>query len=208
MPPGGQAIYVRDMNDRGDIVGSVRFDDPVAVVWPAGHPDKPRVLESPDHLNSSPAGIADDGTVVGEVFAGTSRAPYLWHADGTGEYLPLPAEWATPAQAPWGSGEGGAVVLLAGDWAVGPSVRWNIRTGRADLIKGLYVQGVPDMYGRLFGTTPPPELRPVVWINGTIEPIPQPAGERVDTTLIRLDGRHLSGQNPAGHWIEWTCGTG
>jgi hypothetical protein len=211
MPPDGFGIAVSDMNDAGDIVGVVQFNGPVshrAVVWPAGHPDQPRILAGPNTMRSRASGIAADGTVVGDVFADQTIAPYLWHPDGTGEYLPLPAEWTTSAQAPWGSGQGGAVGSLTGDWAVGPSVRWNIRTGRADLIEGLAGQGMADMYGRVFGVTPGKNGRSMVWINGTLEPVPQPAGGQAVSININIDGQHLSGQDSAGRWIEWTCGAG
>jgi len=181
-------VTVRDMNDRGDVVGVVGA---TVVVWPAGHPGRPRVLTAPDAGGSAAVGIAADGTVVGNVSGGT---PFLWHPDGTGEPLPTPAGVA-----------GGAVGALVGDWATGPGVRWNIRTGRADVVTGVAGTGTPDLYGRVYGQSTGPGAPPVAWVNGRIEAIPEPSGEHAFVLFVRSDGRALSGSRSNGV-LEWTCG--
>jgi hypothetical protein len=203
LPQGMTDIALTGINDAGDLVGTVVSADDTrfaAVVWPAGHPDRPRVLEVPDGQSSRAYSIAWDGTAVGEVFDANGMAPYLWHADGTGEHLPLPQEWATPQDAPWGRGNSGtAVVNLAGDWVGGWGVRWNIRTGQADVIKGLQGPGTADVYGRIYGESEDSGNQSVVWINGSVQPAPT-------VQSMRWDGRRGSVPSSSGGWDLWTCG--
>ncbi|OZV82514.1 hypothetical protein CA850_09625 [Micromonospora echinospora] len=63
--------------------------------------------------------IGDDGTVVGTVsdgFAPDHARGYLWRADGTGEFLPLPQMRDGPATAFW-------PVSVRGSWVVGTARR-------------------------------------------------------------------------------------
>jgi hypothetical protein len=199
LPSGATKVELIDINDAGDVLGTVTPADATrreAVVWTHGRPDRPRVLDTPAGLSSRAYGIAWDGTVVGEVFDGASLTSFLWHPDGTGEPLPRPAEIS----------QDGGVTGLVGDWAVGPDVRWNIRTGQADVIKGLDGAGIPDLYGRIFGNTDTDEHRQVVWINGTFQPMTETFnGERVQLRSVRQDGRQLSGQTTSGGWVRWDC---
>jgi hypothetical protein len=199
LPTGARRIELIDINDAGDVLGTVTPADAArreAVVWTHGRPDRPRVLDTPAGLSSRAYGIAWDGTVVGEVFDGASLTSYVWHPDGAGEPLPRPAELSVD----------GGVTGLAGDWAVGPDVRWNIRTGQTDVIKGLDGAGIPDVYGRIYGNTAADEHRQVVWINGTFQPMTETFnGERVQLRAVRHDGRQLLGRTTAGAWVRWDC---
>lgn len=198
-PRGATKIELIDINDAGDVLGTVTPPDASrreAVVWTHGRPDRPRVLDTPAGLSSRGYGIAWDGTVVGEVFDGASLTSYLWRPDGAGQPLPRPA----------GVEQDGGVTGLAGDWAVGPDVRWNIRTGEVDVIKGLLGAGIPDVYGRIYGTTDTAEQRQVAWVNGTLQPMPESFnGERAQLRAVRADGRQLSGQLASGGWVRWDC---
>jgi hypothetical protein len=199
LPTGATHISLVDMNEAGDLLGAVDLGHPhgyQAVVWPAGRPDRPRLLEAPEGQLAQPTGIAWDGTIVGQVRGGDTVTPYLWHPDGTGEPLPVPAELGRRVE----------VDRLMGDWAIGhPGVRWNIRTRHADVITGLELGGVVDMYGRIYGTSEA-DGRQVVWVNGTLQPIPETfQGARADVQLVRSDGRRLSGRSTSGGWVRWDC---
>jgi hypothetical protein len=192
LPGGATHLSLIDINETGDILGSVdtgKAGGYEGVVWPAGHPDRPRLLKAPAGKLARGAGIAWDGSVVGVVIDQGRSTPYLWHPDGTGEPLPVPAELGQDVE----------VSNLTGDWAVGPKVRWNIRTRHADVINGMDNWSVVDVYGRVFGTTDTAERQAVVWINGTVEPLP------ADFKFVRNDGRQLLGQASTGEWIRWTC---
>lgn len=196
LPEGATAVSLTDMNDAGDLLGIVSTAGTLgfeAVVWPGGRPGRPRVLDIPDGRSSRAYGLAWDGTVVGEVFQGDDVTPFLWHPDGTGAPLPMPA--APPEEV--------AVTGLTGDWAVGPGVRWNIRTGRADAVEGIDGSGVVDMYGRIYSLSEPQ----VVWINGTLQPLPQSFdGHKVQFQAVRDDGRQMYGMSAFDStWVRWDC---
>lgn len=195
LPDGATGIALDGMNEAGDLVGTVIPRDAsqrAAVVWPGGHPDRPRALDTPAGQSSRAYGIAWDGSVVGEVFEGDTVTPFLWHPDGIG--VPL-------------SGGGAGVTGLTGDWAVGPHVRWNIRTGQTDVIKGLDGSGAVDVYGRVFGNSDTADHHQVVWINGAVQPVPQRFdGWNVQFQAVRGDGRQMYGLSTSGKgWVRWDC---
>ncbi|MEV0134946.1 hypothetical protein AB0H83_41655 [Dactylosporangium sp. NPDC050688] len=201
LPDGATDVSLTDINDAGDLLGTVATKQPSrfkVVVWPGGRPGRPRVLDTPDGASSRASGIAWDGTVVGDVIRGDVITPFLWHPDGTGEPLPLPAGH---------HGEKVAVGDLTGDWAVGTGVRWNIRTGRADAVKGIDGAGVVDMYGRIFGLSDTADQHGVVWINGILVPVAQSFdGHKVYFKGVRDDGRQMYGFSAFDStWVRWTC---
>ncbi|MDG6100979.1 hypothetical protein Daura_01400 [Dactylosporangium aurantiacum] len=196
LPEGATSVALTDMNEAGDLLGIVSTQATLgfeAVVWPGGRPGQPRVPAIPQGRSSRAYGLAWDGTVVGEVFLGDVVTPYLWHPDGSGEPLPMPA----------GHEGDVAVTGLTGDWAVGPGVRWNIRTGRADAVEGIDGSGFVDMYGRIYGLSDPQ----VVWINGTVRPLPQSfGGHKVQFQNIRDDGQQMYGLSGYDStWVRWDC---
>lgn len=98
-PAGYGSASVAGINERGDVAGYAL--DPsgagVAVVWPTSPPGEPRVLAAPEPARVD--GIGDDGTVIGRLFGGqpitaNSGRGYVWHPDGSGRELALPAGWS------------------------------------------------------------------------------------------------------------------
>ena len=97
LPKGATAVSLIDINEAGDVLGTVDPADAARGLrrscGPAAGPDRPRVLDTPAGL--SVAGVRDR---LGRhrrrrgVRAVTAVTPYLWHPDGAGEPLPVPAE--------------------------------------------------------------------------------------------------------------------
>ncbi len=80
------------------------------------------------------------------------------------------------------------------------------QTGQVDVIEGLLGAGIPDVYGRIYGTTDTDGQRQVAWVNGTLQRMPDSVnGERVQLRAVRADGRQLSGQLTSGTWMRWDC---
>ncbi len=69
--------YATSINRNGSIAGFAGGSQTRAVVWDTAD-DQPRILESVDDVNSAAAGIAADGTVVGEI----DQVATLWDARG------------------------------------------------------------------------------------------------------------------------------
>jgi uncharacterized membrane protein len=114
-PRGYLTASVTGINERGDMTGtSANQDDSwIAVVWPAGAPDKPRRLDAP--MNAVPEDISDDGTVVGSLYEPGHMPPganggkaYAWSPDGRGRELDVPTGWA-----------GARAMRVSGDWIYG-----------------------------------------------------------------------------------------
>jgi hypothetical protein len=192
LPEGGTGVMLTGMTDGGDLVGIVNVAgdrESAAVVWRAGQPDRPRVLDTPGGRPARAYGIAWDGTVVGEVVAADGAlTPYLWRPAGGGAALP----------------GGTGLVGLVGDWAYGPGMRWNIRTGKGDVIDGVHGQVRIDDSGRVFGAGK--DNRPAVWINGAVRKLPATwNGAQVQIEHVRADGRLISGRSAAGVWVRWDC---
>jgi len=130
------------------------------VVWPAGAPDRPRVLAVPGPGLLTVAGIDDDGTVVGTLTIGVVAAKpgagpaptpnshaYAWAPDGTARRIPSPA------------GESLAVAVRAG-WVLGYQrnpqgtmqlTRWDLRTGAAHSAGGLAYGAGINAHGWVVG---------------------------------------------------------
>ncbi|MEV6924527.1 hypothetical protein AB0M46_08455 [Dactylosporangium sp. NPDC051485] len=98
-----------------------------------------------------------------------------------------------------------------GDWIVGGSSRWNVRTGSLDQVTGLLVRKI-DKFGRVFGEAPdlaPPY--PAVWVNGTVTWLPtDPRRPLGMMGRISLDGTRittvLQADNPPDpRPVVWTC---
>jgi hypothetical protein len=86
---GGQA-YPRGMNDAGVIVGFVTTDVQHAVRWTPGVDGYSVELLPEDGTGSIAWGIAQDGTIVGNVNPGGGRQAAIWHVGGGFTYLPVP----------------------------------------------------------------------------------------------------------------------
>ncbi|MEV0567305.1 hypothetical protein [Dactylosporangium sp. NPDC050588] len=202
LPKSATHLALTDINEAGDLLGAVDLGNPMgyeAAVWPGGRPDRPRMLKAPAGHVARATGIAWDGLIVGELVKGDVVTPYLWHPDGTGEPLPVPPEIGGKVE----------VTGLTGDWAVGSGVRWNIRTRHADVINGLSRRwAVVDMYGRVYGETDTPEHRQAVWVNGTLQPVPDRfEGQTAQPEAVRDDGRQLFGWSiPDNRPVRWDCG--
>jgi len=110
------------------------------VVW-RNAKDAPVVLPVPKGTEKSTAGdIDEDGTVVGSL---DLKVPFVWFPDGTYRALPLPKIHGKPAVAArvfsirngWATGMADATLdarqgINPGD---GVAVRWNVRTGEAQV---------------------------------------------------------------------------
>jgi uncharacterized membrane protein len=219
LPPDVSAVSMAGINERGDIIGTAFYwadgrSDTRAVLWRAGHEQTPVLLETTAGWSSDAVDIADDGTVVGYLSHRTDNGPNdvtptAWAPDGAARRLPMPAAWQT-RRIPHG---GPFVYAIAGDWVVGDKVRWNLRTGAADVVDGLTIAKV-DEHGRVFGYLPDgtPTGRPAVWVNGDVQLLPSDPG-RPDATLssVSLDGRHITGTSRDATLAKvsataWTCG--
>lgn len=146
LPDGYSQAAPVDINERGDILGSVtkrgaHFAD--YVVWSSG-PDGAlivRLLAKPA-LDAGARSIADDGTVLGvfvdddQVEQGSLRGqPYVWEPDGSGHELAPPdgvrfTSWMSVAGV-WGLTE-------ADD---GKLARWNVRTDEVSIVDGFNANG-------------------------------------------------------------------
>jgi len=114
-PSGFQYVSTVAVNERGDVAGTAAGpgDTLAAIVWPAGTPDTPVVLSAPSAAVAED--IADDGTVVGNLYESGSSAgglnageAYVWSAGGAGRQLDTPAGWAAAK-----------ALRVEGDWIYG-----------------------------------------------------------------------------------------
>jgi uncharacterized membrane protein len=214
VPAGVDSAVARAINTRGDIVGTAVLANRTthAMRWPAGDTAAGIVLPGGTQ-SSAAAGIGDDGTVVGHI--DDLAQPYLWHPDGRGEPLPV------PAGKPGGSANG-----ISGDWAYGtvdflahstvsantglrratslsPSARWNLRTMQVDELPQLAAYGVAAN-GTIVGAMTTEKgwqlLGPARWHNNMLEPLPtlSPDRDRVGQMHITADARTIVGGSGGG----------
>lgn len=208
----------KGVNDHGDIVGVDGLGNPV--VWRLGQ-TKPEVLPLPEGaVTGQAASIGEDGTIVGsyeDPATGGTRA-YVWHPDGTGEALPLPAD-VDPADlyANYASD-------ISGDWAAGyiatpeleAGVRWNLDDGTVEILDMVYAPAVSDDGTSVGEATPHAAYQEAggktVALPGVTDPADNWFGDTA--TEISADGELLAGQVYAGQdeadWhilkaVTWTC---
>ena len=212
--PAGAMISASDLNDRGDVLivvfrNGAAGPEKRAAVWPANRPAELKQLSTPEGWSSYATGISNDGTVAGflerninpeTVPVNPETVPVLWAPDGTRRQLPLPDGVSNPI-----------MTDLNGDWVLARNVRWNLKTGSAEVITGLWGEKI-DKFGRVYGEQPniaPPH--PAVWINGTITMLPvdpqRPLGMMGD---VSEDGTRitsvLQANNPPNpRPVVWTC---
>lgn len=114
-PTGFRYVSAAAVNERGDVAGTAAGsgDKWAAVVWPAATPETAVALRAPSAAVAED--IADDGTVVGNLYQSGSSAgavntgeAYTWSADGTGRKLRAPTGWAA-----------GKALGAHGDWIYG-----------------------------------------------------------------------------------------
>ncbi|WP_335986945.1 hypothetical protein [Glycomyces sp. MUSA5-2] len=208
-----------DINDDGDIVGMNGQDVIVPVVWREGKV-KPEALPLPEGASSGSANAIDDeGNIAGGVnYDDGTHAPYVWHADGTGEELALP-DWVDPA----------AVMAfstndIAGDWVVGylltseeeNAVRWNLEDGTVEVLKLNYAPAING--DGLTGGARDPEAAVVdadsdlTFLPGLVDPAQNWFGDMVSEVSEdgdRLAGQVFAGEDEAGNHILkavlWEC---
>jgi hypothetical protein len=115
-----------------DLVDANRFGA-VAGKWPGGNRAAVRELSLPGEGTTDlfAAGIDEDGTVLGTRGNPTDAVPYVWPAHGAAYQLTAPAGTTRPVG---NAIRNGWVVGTAyrDDQAVG--VRWNLRTGRSEIV--------------------------------------------------------------------------
>ncbi|SDD75426.1 hypothetical protein [Glycomyces harbinensis] len=220
---GGSAHAI---NAKGDIVGSRESGGTfIPVLWPAdgtGPVDLP--LPEGNELGSA-TDIGNDGTIVGHVKvegdnSGKSK-PYVWHVDGTGDYLAMP-EGVDLADA---SAE---VTDIKGDWASGwlsapgvgyGGVRWNLAEGTAemtDLGDWVAVSGKGTVASHLRDSpiAAYQSGETIVELPGLIDPADNTSRDNV--VAISADGSLLAGdvfigeydadEQPLTNAVTWTCG--
>jgi hypothetical protein len=201
-----------DINDHGAVAVDLRTperDGSVfkAAVWPADRPAALVLLDTPAGWSSRATAIHNDGVVVGYLervtdgsTAASDATPVYWDKDGIRHDLPAPAGVAATA-----------VRDRAGDWVLARSVRWNLRTGGIDVLKGILGERI-DEDGRVFGEVPdlaPP--RPGTWVNGVVTLLPvDPAAPLGMIGQVSGDGRRIIGttSNDVGdvsRRLDWTC---
>jgi hypothetical protein len=187
-PNGAKDVYVKDINDRGDIVGEAEYptSDPLdvgpvkALRWRLADISKVEVLASAAEKWASPLDMAEDGTIAGSLDDGGS--PHLWRPDGS-VATPPGLNGATK----------GKVFKLTGDWAFGWSgtttpksgeviwVRWNIARGNVEELVDFWGSGVGSD-GTVVGQSNVPGANGgAFWRDGKISLLPpldgQPASE-------------------------------
>jgi uncharacterized membrane protein len=230
-PDGG--IQVTGINARGEVVGNqgitgklkegatVRFPWRIPVRWPAGE-GSPRALPLPDgDLDVAAQGIADDGTVVGqltrrdEVPARSADRAVSWTADGDLRELSPPR----------GAGSSTGAHAVTGDWVVGWSeaadtqaiTRWNLRTGAVATVDDLAYVGGVNRHGWLAGFLRAADgyETPAFAADGKVVRLPSVAGalpgkEGPGAFTLSDDGRVLGGilvtgadERPLA--VRWTC---
>jgi hypothetical protein len=161
VPKGVQVAVPSAINEAGDIVGRVMPGTApgvlpgTVVIWPAGSPGSPYVRPR-DTPAAEPVAITADGTVVADLMAEPAQPAWaaVWGPDGSRRDLTLPAGWSKATTVdirgdivygtvsrwkpssyrpddPFLRSPGKDIVIM------GPAeerpVRWNLRTGKAQV---------------------------------------------------------------------------
>ncbi|MCD0446627.1 hypothetical protein LO763_23700 [Glycomyces sp. A-F 0318] len=219
---GGSAYAI---NAKGDIVGSRESDGTyIPVVWPAdGSGPVDLALPEGNELGSA-TDIGDDGTIVGYVKVEGDNSgdpkPYVWHADGTGDYLAMPegvdladaAAEVTDIKGGWASG------WLSAPGAAYGGVRWNLAEGTAETVElgdwvAVSAEGVVAGHLRGSPIAAYQSGETLVELPGLIDPADNTSGDNV--VAISADGSLLAGdvstgaydadEQPLTNAVTWTC---
>ncbi|WP_410675483.1 hypothetical protein [Amycolatopsis sp. cmx-4-68] len=203
----GESVVPLAINTRGDVVGTefaTASSRTVAVLWPAGGISAPRELPVPGLNPAIPAGIDDDGTVIlGDTSEGEIGHAFVWR-DGQASEMLSPEGKPTSVAAIRGGWVAGQSRTGPADDAVG--VRWQLATGRAELI--------------------PPFWKPTAVNNSGTVALVRPSNQSVlakaDETTVRLPGLQAGSTTEAhavanngtaagwaavgsrGYAVEWT----
>jgi hypothetical protein len=135
--PAGRFASVRELNETGDAVGVL--SPPGLVVWPAGEPDEPRVI---DGRNLEPVGLRDDATVIATGIDDLQRPVLVFvKPDGSRQAVRIPAEITGfdigIARDRFGFVRGDMLFATAWVGAVSHPLRWNLRTGQVEIFDNL-----------------------------------------------------------------------
>ncbi|MEU8074296.1 hypothetical protein AB0B31_02520 [Catellatospora citrea] len=221
----GKGALGRGVNAAGAIVGLISDNQPV--VWPDATAE-PVPLPVPDGMTAAdPMGIADDGTVVGQLFQGRHgpKPAYQYGRPGWGYVWPpggSPEQLSVPDKGPGAGATQSRAFGVVDGWAAGniqtlkgPSepVRWNLATGEVELIEG--AERVTPHGWSIFRNG-----RSLTLVRGDVEvPLPGPPGYpspsvgggsgRTYVYVISPDGRALAGMQDDGParlaLLRWTC---
>jgi hypothetical protein len=218
----------RLINDAGTVVGERVFGrNGVGVTVPV----RWRTLTSPavDLPLPGPgwqgwvAGLDEDGTAVGKVsdgFPPSRTRGYLWHPDGTGEFLPVPATAQGNASAFW-------PVSVRNGWVVGTmgvvtvTMRLNLATGEFTSLPAPaeFYPAVGTARGWAVGHIQKPigAVRAMLVTDAGVVELPEPkAGPgKWDPmpSAVSDDGRTIAGTHtewvpgrmPSGVPVRWQC---
>jgi hypothetical protein len=226
-PAGYRQAQVVDVNDRGDAVGTLSSpqaygDERALVVWPAGRPDRPRVVPEP---NLRPLTIRDDGTVI----ALRIRGDHLSEQRGDAVVVHRPDGTRLQLDAPPGiTGTGSltrAVVhgdllfttYVSGEYLepdpqqpdprpvpVDRPVRWNLRTGLVEIFDDLSRASSPGVGNArgwfLAGRGDEGWPQVVVAPDGSARELPV-----TQVSWIGADGSAFIGSAVDGNAVTWRC---
>jgi hypothetical protein len=223
-PDGYRQALVVDVNERGDALGTLGSPDDRAalVVWPAGRPDRPRVIAE---AGLTPVAIRDDGTVIA-LRTGERRSPVdrgdavvVHRPDGTRLRIDAPPGFTLPGSLEYGSVHGDLLfTTLATDQRVefgsdtgeptgypaSRPVLWNLRTGLVEVFDDLFVERGSRVAGSGGWFTAKKEPAMVADLavapDGTTHRLPELA--RID--WISADGSTLVGDYE-GAAVTWRC---
>ena len=194
LPDRGVSGVAYAVNSDGDVLGTVIRADgsPAAVRWSTTG----TVAIVTTVAGASGLGLNDNGVAVG--FDLPAQHALRWTADGVATALPVPR-----------GAESASAAAVMDEWAVGdaslPStgskndlttqaaVRWNLRTGSAELISGISGLRV-SASGTVAGTTG--TGAPALWRNGRIRTLPLPPARIYpggSVSGITADGHSLVG---------------
>jgi hypothetical protein len=130
-PAGYTSSAVRELNEAGDALGVLGAREGL-VVWPATNPDNPRVIAE---AGLAPVAIRGDGVVI--AISVREPAIVVFEPDGSRRAVPVPAGIGRLDPDNWAFVRGD---LFFGSALAGPAlrpVRWNLRTGAAEVFENL-----------------------------------------------------------------------
>jgi hypothetical protein len=212
----GVNTWATGINVDGTVVGA-RADPGkglrTPVIW-RSLTAEPQDLATPEGMNGEARDIADDGTVVGQIFGNEGESAYAWSPDGIGRKLALPGDKAERG--------GSAAYTVQGDWATGINgvqgggggLRWNLRTDEVEAVSAFSIRpSTANASGWMVGTDA--QGRGLLVAGGKKVQLPDgylhKAGEQSNIPeTISDDGKVIGGQaDDAGgtiHAVVWHCG--
>ncbi|WP_144122267.1 hypothetical protein [Catellatospora sichuanensis] len=225
--PGGPAD-VRAINDHGVIVGG-RPDESAALRWPS-RGEQPVPLAVPKgYVRAMAYDVDGDGTVVGyvgEAGSGTvqrngqnparERVAYVWPAKGPGRVLEAPT---LPGHVfdyydARAISNGWVVGYASSDQGLVVGVRWDLNTGRAQVLPGLESSDGVNPYGWVVGMSEDDHAVLTDGVTTLRLPDVFPFDEKYGTnfaTSVSDDGRTIVGnvddatRGPLQQAVLWHC---